>query len=132
MTFEISKSGYYDWLKGNAHQDSATKAHIRQHILNTFTEHRSCYGSRRVAAALQQRDVLVGGEQVGWILREEGLKAIQPRSFVPRKTERRHKYPISPNLLLERPLPDEPNEIWVVTLRTYRFLLGGGSTCRSG
>ena len=82
------------------------------------------YGSRRIAAALQQKGVPVGREQVGRILKEEGLKAIQPRSFVPRTTDSRHNYPISPNLLLERPLPDRPNEIWVGDI-TYIPLSAG-------
>ena len=110
---EISKSSYYDWLKGNTHLDTTIKAHMRQHILETFTEHRSRYGARRIAAALRQKGIPVGREQVGRILQQEGLRAIQPRSFVPHTTDSRHNYPISPNLLLEQPSSDRPNKIWV-------------------
>ena len=124
MTLQISKSSYYDWLKGNTHQDTPVQAQVRQHILDTFTEHRSRYGSRRIAAALQQKGIAVGREQVGRILQQEGLKAIQPRSFVPRTTYSRHNYPISPNLLLERPLPDRPDEVWVGDI-TYIPLSAG-------
>ncbi len=47
-------------------------------------------------------------------MREQGLTAIQPRSFVPRTTESRHKLGYSPNLLLGMTLPPEkPNEVVV-------------------
>jgi hypothetical protein len=47
-------------------------------------------------------------------MREQGLKAIQPRSFVPRTTNSRYSLGYSPNLLLEMKLPpDKPLEVIV-------------------
>jgi transposase InsO family protein len=58
-------------------------------------------------------------------MREEGLKAIQPRSFVPRTTDSRQTRKPSPNLLLEREMPArEPNQVLVGDI-TY-VPLGGG------
>ncbi|HWJ25292.1 MAG TPA: DDE-type integrase/transposase/recombinase [Flavisolibacter sp.] len=47
------------------------------------------------------------------MLRKNGLKAIQPRSFVPKTTQSRHPYKINPNLFLDRPEPAKPCEVWV-------------------
>ena len=33
---QISKSGFYDWLEGNTHQDTADQAHMHMHTLYMF------------------------------------------------------------------------------------------------
>jgi transposase InsO family protein len=58
-------------------------------------------------------------------MREEGLRAIQPRSFVPRTTDSRHNLGYSENLLLSVKLPPEkPNEVIVGDI-TYVSLQDG-------
>ena len=53
------------------------------------------------------------------------LKAIQPKSFVPRTTESRHRLGYSPNLLHETPPPSAIDELWVGDI-TYLPLANGG------
>ncbi|MBX6381045.1 MAG: IS3 family transposase [Thermoflavifilum aggregans] len=69
----------------------------------------------------------MGRYRVSKTLSRYGLKAIQPRSFVPRTTDSRHTYQISHNLLLDRNKPQKPNEVWVGDL-TY-IPLSGGNWC---
>jgi len=45
------------------------------------------------------------------IMRERGLKAIQPKTYVPRTSDGRADKP-SPNLLIDQPLPDKPDQVW--------------------
>ena len=61
------------------------------------------------------------------LLREMGLKAIQPKSYRPRTTDSRHSLGYSLNLLLECPPPEGINQVWVgdisyVPLSTGDFL----------
>ena len=86
---------------------------MEQHIVDIFQEHRRRYGTRRIVAELKAAEVRTSRYRVRKVLTEHGLKALQPRSFVPRTTQSRHPYPISPNLLLERSLPMRPDEVWV-------------------
>lgn len=120
----ISRSSYYSWLSGNSHKLNEEKENMEQQIINTFHEHRRRYGSRRIAFSLQSAGQLVSRYKAGRVLSKYGLKAIQPRSFVPKTTDSRHSYSISPNLLLDRYLPQKPNEVWVGDI-TYIPLTGG-------
>ena len=97
---------------------------IEQKIIDTFREHKRRYGSRRITKALQQAGETVSRYKAGKVLHKYGLKAIQPRSFVPKTTDSRHAYKISPNLLLNRAMPHGPNEVWVGDI-TYIPLAGG-------
>ena len=95
---------------------------MEQSIIATFKEHKRRYGARRIAEALAGEGIT--RYHAGNVLRCNGLKAIQPRSFVPKTTDSRHTYAISPNLLLDRAAPQRPNEVWVSDI-TYIPLLSG-------
>ena len=121
---DVSSSAYYGWLKGKSHQQSLVNQDKEKKILEVFKEHKRRYGTRRIVKALSKEGVKVGRYKVSKLLRENGYKAIQPRSFIPKTTNSRHRYPISPNLLLERSPPVSPDEVWVGDI-TYIPLAGG-------
>ncbi len=73
---------------------------------------------------LRDKGISVGHYKIRKGLNKYGLKAIQPRSFVPKTTQSRHPYPISPNLLLGRPQPDGINQVLVGDI-TYIPLIAG-------
>jgi len=110
---QVSRSSYYAWRKGETYQGSEKNKEMEQHIIDTFTEHKRRYGSRRISKALQQGGEAVSRYKAGKVLNKYGLQAIQPRSFVPKTTDSRHTYRISPNLLLDKELPCHPNQVWV-------------------
>ena len=58
------------------------------------------------------------------LLKFQGLRAIQPKSFVPRTTDSRHGLGYSPNLLAAAPPPARVNQTWVADI-TYVPLRGG-------
>ena len=91
-----------------------------------FWRHSRRYGSRRLRAELQAEGQPIGRHKVRRLMRAQGLRAIEPRSFVPRTTNCAHSSGYSPSLLLGRPLPPtRPGEIWVADL-SYLPLLSGG------
>ena len=61
---------------------------------------------------------------MGKILKNQGLRAIQPKSFVPKTTDSRHRLGYSPNLILDAPEPCGVNQLWVGDI-TYVPLRGG-------
>ena len=57
-------------------------------------------------------------------MKQAGLRAIQPKSFVPRTTDSRHGKGFWPNLLLNQTPPQAPNLAWVSDI-TYLPLVDG-------
>jgi putative transposase len=125
QVLSVSRSCYYVYRNdGYASEDPAAKQ-IEARVVDAFTLHKRRYGVRRLVPELLDQGLKIGRCRVGSILRRNGLKAIQPKSFVPRTTDSRHPYPISPNLLKDKPLPVRINQAWVGDI-TYIPLKGGG------
>lgn len=122
-TVGVAPVSYYRYLKAK----TRAPAELDQAIAKVFWEHGRRYGSRRIRAELflgQKRQI--SRHRIRRVLAELGLRAIQPRSFVPRTTQSRHLLGYSPNLLAELELPPAaPNEVFVGDI-TYLPLQGGG------
>jgi len=87
-------------------------------VVTTFWRHARRYGSRRLTAELQAAEIAIGRRRVRRIMRTEQLQAIQPKSFVPRTTNSRHRQRMSPNLLADYTVT-RPPEVYVSD-STYR------------
>lgn len=124
QVLQLSRSAYYSWLSGKSKSGNQKQNQVQTSIIETFQQHRRRYGVRRLVVELKEKGINVGSYQVRQVLQKNRLRAIQPRSFVPRTTDSRHPYPISPNLLLERPFPMAPNQVWVGDI-TYIALANG-------
>jgi transposase InsO family protein len=96
----VSLSGYYVWRRRLSEPPSLKRKRLAALIKDCFFENRRRYGSRRIKAAMDKAGVKIGRFQVRRLMREQGLKAIQPKSFTPRTTDSRGVAP-APNLLAE-------------------------------
>ena len=115
----VSRSGYYAWKQRPARQDQ-----LAQEVEEVFWQNSRRYGSRRITAELREQTV-IGRHRVRRLMREQGLRAIQPRRFVPRTTDSRHGQRMSPNLLVEREIiVDRPRQVIVGDI-TYLPLQNG-------
>jgi putative transposase len=95
----------------------AVRAEFRWHVAR--------YGTRRLRAELHAQGYCVGRWRIRRALAAAGLRAQQPRSFVPRTTDSDPNVRAAPNLLLGQPAPTAPNQVWVGDI-TYLPLQGGG------
>jgi transposase InsO family protein len=96
----VSLSGYYAWCHRLPKLPSLKRKKLADLVRDCYWENRRRYGTRRIQKALQKTGVKVGRFQIRRIMKEERLKAIQPRSFKPRTTDSRGTK-ASPNLLAE-------------------------------
>jgi transposase InsO family protein len=126
-TLDISRSAYYAWRSGGASSRASHNEELAPLIRAIFWKHRRRYGARRIASELADRGQHLSPRRVAKLLKSQGLRAIQPKSFVPKTTDSRHRLGYSPNLLLETPEPAGIDELWVGDI-TY-VPLRGGSFC---
>jgi transposase InsO family protein len=109
---KVDDSSFYRWAKQR--QELEEKDMVKEQIERIFWRHGRKYGSRRIWFDLRDEGISAGRHRIRRVMREKGLKAIQPRSFVPRTTSSRHSLGYSPNLLLEMRLPpDKPLSVIV-------------------
>lgn len=110
----VSQSAYYAYQSGRSYVVSAEKAVLGERVHAIFYRHRRRYGARRIAAELKAEGIDAGRRRVRSQMRRLGLRAIQPKRFVPQTTDSRHGVEPSPNLLLdERNAPQQPRKVIV-------------------
>jgi putative transposase len=122
---DVSRSGFYQWQSSGPSQRQMTDAGLAMHIRQIFIRNKRRYGARRIASELADYGIVCGVRKVAKILKNQGLKALQPKSFQPKTTDSRHRLGYSPNLILDTPGPTRSNQLWVSDI-TYLPLRQGG------
>jgi transposase InsO family protein len=116
---EVSRSGFYSWLKRphseRQRQNDALVAQI--HVLHR--ENRGVYGSPRIYQALRAAGYSAGKHRVARLMRFEGLRARAARRFRSIAT-RRSDFPAAPNLVLRNFRAAAPNRLWVADITQIR------------
>jgi putative transposase len=108
-TLGVPRSSYYHAAAPTPMQSSDEE--IGLEIEAIFKRHRRRYGYRRIRDQLADQGIVCVPARVRRIMLERGLKAIQPKTYVPKTSDGRADKP-SPNLLLDQPLPGKPNQVW--------------------
>ncbi len=106
---ELPRSSYYHAATPTATELSDQD--IGERIERIFRHHRRRYGYRRICRDLAEDGILCGPARVRRLMAERGLKAIQPRTYVPRTSDGKADKP-SPNHLLKAGLPATPDTVW--------------------
>ena len=114
----VSRSGYQAWGQWALGPRARQTGCLDQEIRTVFAANRCAYGSPRVTLELQDRGWRCGENRVARRMRLLGLRARQRRRFVPRTTDNRHRWPVAPNRLGQRPAPNRPDQVWVADI-TY-------------
>ena len=120
---QVAPSAYYAWRRqpGQPAPEPGWQVAVRQ----AFARHSQRYGTRRLRAEVQAEGHAVGRWRIRRVLKAHGLRAQQPRSFVPRTTDSNPAVRAAANRLLGQPAPTAPNRVWVGDI-TYLPRQGGG------
>ena len=114
---KVNRSAYYAYARRQTYRKIDCAAAVKE----CFDFNRRRYGSRRIAASLR-----IGRACVRKVMRREGLRAIQPRSFKPQTTDSKHGLPICANLLQDAAnAPVGKGEVLVGDITYLRLQTGG-------
>jgi putative transposase len=109
----IPRSTFYEHRKEDLTLSETNTRELTPMIMDVFWKHRKRYGTRRIVEELADNGFAIGRKRVADIMKSQGLRAIQPKSFTPKTTESRHRLGYSPNLLLEEFSLSKINQLWV-------------------
>ena len=118
QVLEVTRSGYYAWRNGQETTRELANRLWTQRIERVYRDKQGRYGSPRVTAQLRREGHVCNHKRVERLMRENGLRAKTSRKRRVRTTNSEHDQPVAPNLLLKRPPPTGPNEVWVADI-TY-------------
>jgi putative transposase len=127
----VCRSAYYAWRDATPTPRVRATSELHDRIAAIFWRHKRRYGARRIAAELADGGIVRSAKWVAKALKTLGLRAIQPKSFVPKTTDSRHGLGYSPNLLLDTPDPIAVDQLWVGDI-TYLPLRRGGFVYLAG
>jgi len=119
----IPRSSFYEHRSTRITRSECETQRLTPLVMDIFWKHRKRYGTRRICDELSDRGVSVSRRTVANIMKTQGLRAIQPKSFTPKTTQSRHRLGYSPNLLLEDISLSGINQLWVADI-TYIPLAG--------
>jgi len=108
---EVSQSGYFAWRGRPASQRQRDDLVLLAHLRSSFALSNGTYGSPRMTRELQDQGLGIGRRRTARLMRDNGLRARQPRRFK-RTTDSLHAFPVAPNLLDQDFTASGPNEKW--------------------
>ena len=108
---EVSPSGYFAWQSRPASRRQREDLVLLAHVRSAFALSNRTYGSPRMTHELRGQGLEAGRRRVARLMRENGLRARQPRRFRC-TTDSLHAFPVAPNLLDQDVSAERPGEKW--------------------
>jgi putative transposase len=108
---EVSKSGFYKWLKNGGKNEGEERHTIESNILKIHKESRLTYGRRRIHAMCVRLGVRCGKMKVGRLMKRLGIRGVGKPKFKTTTLLNRLAAP-SPNLVVQDFKTTQINTIW--------------------
>jgi putative transposase len=122
--FKVSRTAFYEWLKGNPSRRSIENQLLTTQIKNIYLLSKKRYGSPKITADLRELGQKVSRPRVARLMRKEGICSIVSKKYKVCTTDSNHSYKISPNRLNQDFNVSEPGKVW---LSDITYIRSGGS-----
>jgi putative transposase len=116
---EVSRSGYYEWVKAGFPNEEAREAVLVAKIRQAERDHHGNLGVERMHRALkEEQDTEVSRRLVQRIMHKYGIKARRCGKYKPQTTTADPQAPVYPNLLEQCFTVERPSQVWLADI-TY-------------
>ena len=115
--FDVTRSGFYTWLKRRPSRRSQEDERLKVAIKAAHKRTRESYSARRLQPELAADGFVAGRDRIARLRRELGIRCRQKRKFKA-TTNSNHSLPVAENILEQTFTPSAPNEVWVADI-TY-------------
>jgi len=112
---EVSKSGYYKWLKHTPSARAQRDDVLKEQIRTIHERSDSTYGRPRIHAELKEQGQQVGGKRVGRLMKEEEMEGVSRRPVIFTTRRDRDARP-APDLVDREFVAKGPNQLWVADI----------------
>lgn len=110
--FEVSRSGYYLWKKGEKSARQLEYEELAPVVQKAHTASKGTYGARRIAEEVEAHGVSCGRSKAATLMKIANVAAKQKRKFK-ETTDSKHSLPVAPNLLNRKFEVQEPDQVYV-------------------
>lgn len=120
---EVSRSGYYAWLKREPSARAEANAELLEAIRQIHAESDGTYGAPRIHAELQEEGSQAGLNRVARVMREAEIQGVSPRKWK-RTTLRGKTMRSAPDLVDRDFTATGPDQLWVADITYIRTWAG--------
>ncbi len=121
--FNVSRSGYYSWLKRGLSQRKKYDEKLKEQILKIYHQGRGVYGSPRIYEQLRRDGFRCSKKRVERLMQQMRLQARQKRKFKV-TTDSNHDLPLAKDHVKRNFTAELPNQLWVTDI-TYLYTREG-------
>ena len=114
---EVSRSGYYAWLKRPFSKRRKDNSYLSQRIRSIYEQRKRVYGCLRITAELRDEGFNCSKNRVARLMRKQGLSARARKRFKV-TTNSKHNLPVASNLVEMRFNARQKNSLWTTDI-TY-------------
>ena len=108
---EVSRSGFYTWLRRGPSRRKTLDCVLKVLIESAHKRSRGTYGPRRLQVELAAENQQVGRDHISRLRKEMGLRCIQKKKFKV-TTDSKHQLPVAANLLEQKFSVSVPATVW--------------------
>ena len=117
QVFNVTRSGYYAWLKRPESDRKRRNRDLLMDIRRVYKVSRGSYGSPRITKDLKKQGIICGKHRVARLMQKNGIVAKTKRKFKA-TTNSKHNFPVAENLVNQNFTVSRPNQVWVADI-TY-------------
>jgi putative transposase len=123
-TFEVSRSGYYDWVGRKPSQHQKENEKILEVMKASHAKAQGMIGLDKLWGDVKDAGFKCGRNRVYRLQKEYGLYSVRKKPFRMCITDSNHNLPKAPNLLNQNFKVDKPNAVWVTDITEFKVATG--------